>query len=65
MLEVIKKSLGIFDWLILVAAVYMFNKFNYADLEISEIVYIIVFSLWFVMLIIRVSIVYKSSGGKK
>lgn len=66
-IESIKKCLGFFDYILLIAAVYMFSHFDYSNLDIVEIVYIVSFTLWFGMLATRVYITYtgKNKGGKK
>ncbi len=64
MLEIIKDTLKIFDYLILVAAIYMFSHFDYSNLDTVQIIYIVTFVLWFVMLAVRIIILYKN-GGKK
>ncbi len=67
MLESVKKCLGFFDYILLIAAVYMFSHFDYSNLDIVEIVYIVSFTLWFCMLTFRIYITYKGEdkGRKK
>ena len=65
MLEVLKKSVGILDGLILVMAVFMFSHLDYDNLSTSDKIYIVGFGLWVIMLVIRVFIIYKNNGGKK
>ena len=65
MWEAIKKSMGTFDWLIFIAAFYMFSHFDYSNLDMVEIVYIVTFVLWFVMLGARIFITYRGKGEKK
>lgn len=62
--RVLKEILRPFDCLLLVAAVFLFAKFDYDNLEISDIIYIVLFSMWFTMLLIRAVIMYKGKGGK-
>ena len=64
MLEIIKSELKVFDYLIIIAAFYMFSNFDYNNLDTVQIVYIVTFVLWFIMLAVRVFILYKN-GGKK
>ena len=64
MFEIIKKELKVFDYLIIIAAFYMFSKLDFANLDMVEIVYLVTFVLWFIMLAVRVFIIYKN-GGKK
>ena len=61
----IKKSLGVFDYALLVAAVYMFTHMDYANLNIVEIVYIVSFTLWIIMLGIRININYRGRSDRK
>ena len=63
LLSVIKNVVGKLDWLLLIAAVCLFASFDYSNLTTVNIIYIVTFVLWFVMLCARVIIVYK--GGKK
>ncbi len=64
MKDVLKEILRPFDCLILVAAVFLFSKMNYDNLEIVDIIYIATFTLWFAMLIIRGVITYNRRGGR-
>ena len=64
MLEILKKELKIFDYFILIAAVYMFSHLDFSNLDTVQIVYLVTFVLWFIMLAVRVFILYKN-GGKK
>ena len=64
MFEIIKKELKVFDYLIIIAAFYMFSRLDFANLDIVQIVYVVTFVLWFIMLAVRVFIIYKN-GGKK
>ena len=64
MLEVLKKSVGILDGLILIAAAFMFFGMDYDNLTTSDKIYIVGFGLWVIMLVIRVYIIYKNGGGK-
>ena len=63
--RVLKEILRPFDCLLLVAAVFLFAKFDYDNLEISDIIYIVLFSLWFAMLVIRAVIMYNGKGGNR
>ena len=64
MLEAIKKSLGKFDYVLLIMAVYMFSHMEYSNLDIVQTVYIVSFVLWFIMLAVRTFIVYKNEVEK-
>ena len=63
MRKVLKEMLRPFDCFILIAAVFLFAKFDYDNLETADIVYIVTFTLWFAMFIIRGVIMYR--GGNK
>ena len=63
MLEAIKKSLKPFDYILLVVAAWLFSNFNYADLSTIDIIYIVSFTIWFIMLVVRTNIYYQ--GGKR
>ena len=64
MLEVLKKSVGILDGLILALAVFMFSNLDYENLSTSDKIYIVGFGLWVIMLVIRIFIIYKNTGVK-
>jgi len=64
MLEILKNELKLFDYFILIAAVFMFSRLDFANLDIVQIVYVVTFVLWFIMLAVRIFILYKN-GGKK
>lgn len=64
MLEILKKELKLFDYFILIAAVYMFSNLDFANLDIVQIIYLVTFVLWFIMLAVRVFILYKNEGQK-
>ena len=63
MLDVLKQSLKPFDYLILIAAVFLFSKFDYDHLAIIDIIYIISFTLWFIMMFIKIYILYRKRRG--
>lgn len=65
MLEVLKRAVSIFDALIIAAAVFLFSKMDYENLTLFNKIYIVVFVLWFLMLIVRIFIVYKNGEGNK
>lgn len=65
LLDAIKKCLGKFDYLLLIAAVYMFSHMDYSNLDIVQIVYIVSFTLWIIMLGIRINITYKGRSDRK
>ncbi|MBR1729212.1 MAG: hypothetical protein IJ728_06770 [Selenomonadaceae bacterium] len=62
MLDVVKKSLKLIDYLLLLAAVWMFSSFDYDNLSFINKVYIVSFTFWLVMLIVRIYVVYR--GGR-
>ena len=64
MLEVLKKSVGILDALILAAAAFMFFSMDYENLTTSDKIYIAGFGLWVIMLGVRIFIIYKNDEGK-
>lgn len=63
--DAIKKCLGKFDYVILLIAVYMFTHFDYANLDIVQIVYIVSFVLWLAMLCFRIYITCTGREPKK
>ena len=63
--NVIKKSLDKFDYVLIIAAVYMFTHMDFANLDIVEIVYIVSFTLWVIMLGIRININYRGRSDRK
>jgi hypothetical protein len=65
LLEVLKRAVSIFDALIIAAAVFLFSKMDYENLTLFNKIYIVVFVLWFLMLIVRIFIVYKNGEGNK
>lgn len=64
MLEVLKKSVGILDAIILAVAVYIFFSMDYENLSTSDKIYIAGFGLWVIMLCVRIFIIYKNGEGK-
>jgi len=64
MLEVLKKSVGILDGLILAVAAFVFFGMDYENLSTSDKIYIVGFGLWVIMLVIRIFIIYKNTGVK-
>ena len=68
MLEVIKKNLKLWDYVIFAIAVFMFSNFDYSNLNIIDIIYIVSFVMWFIMLGFRLFIIYRGNnkkGGRK
>ena len=65
MIAALKKSFNKFDALILLAAVFLFSHFDYANLSMLNKIYIASFAIWGVMKFIRVYIVFKNNSGKK
>ena len=60
LLKIIQKSLGKLDYVLLIAALILFTHFDYSNLVTSDIIYIVTFALWFVMLLVRIFIVFKN-----
>ena len=66
MLEIIKNTLGKFDYVILIMAIYMlFWHLDYSNLDWVQIVYLVSFVLWFIMLAARIFILYRNEVQKK
>ena len=63
--NLIKELLRPFDYLIFLAAFYLFATFDYDNLDTGAKVYIVTFTLWFAMIIIRGAILYKKINGRK
>lgn len=63
LLQLLKKILRPFDCLILVAAVILFINFDYSNLQTVDIIYMITFAIWFVLLLIRGYIIWSDKGG--
>ena len=63
MFKVIKDSIKIFDYFIMIAAVIMFAGFDYDNLNMIDKIYIVTFIIWFVLLAVRIYIIYQ--GGRK
>lgn len=64
MLEILKKSMNIIDVLILAAAAFLLTSYDYSNLSTLNIVYIVSFVLWLIMLAARIYIVYKKEAKK-
>jgi len=48
------------DWLIMILAVYLLGfKIRYHDLDTIDTVYLVTFSLWLVMFVIRLYFIHK------
>ena len=62
LLDIIKKSLKPFDYLILLAAAILFTNLDYNNLNMIDKIYIATFIIWFVLLLTRIYIIYK--GGQ-
>ena len=66
MLEIIKKTVGTLDYMILIIAIYMLGwHLDYSNLDIVQTVYLVSFVLWFVMLAARIFILYRNEVRKK
>ncbi len=64
LLEILKKAMNIFDVPILLAAAFILLRLDYSNLDVSDIVYIVVFILWLIMLGVRILVVYKRDAKK-
>ena len=64
MISILKKNLNFLDWVILALAIFMFARMDYANLSTVNIIYIVSFGLWLIMLAVRIFIIYKNGGGK-
>ena len=64
MAEIIKKSLNILDYLIIMAAFWVFSHIDFANLSWSNIFYLVTFVLWFGMLAVRIFIMYRNERQK-
>ena len=64
MLEILKKSMNIIDLLILAAAMFLLTSYDYSNLSTLNIIYIVSFVLWLIMLAARIYIVYKKEAKK-
>ena len=60
MLELLKKTFDKFDTLIILAAVFLFLHFDYANLSLIDKIYIASFAFWAVTKIIRLYIVWRN-----
>ena len=60
MLETLKKAMNLFDLLILAGAAYLLPRFDYSNLQVSDIIYIVGFVLWLIMFFVRIFIVHKN-----
>ena len=60
MLETLKKAMNLFDGLILAGAAYLLPRFDYSNLQVSDIIYIVGFVLWLIMFFVRIFIVHKN-----
>lgn len=64
MISILKKSLNFWDLIILALAAFLFSRFDYDNLQLSDKIYIAAFGLWLVMLFVRIFIIYKNGGDK-
>ena len=60
MVEILKKAFDKFDALIILAAIFLFLHFDYANLSLIDKIYIASFAFWTVTKAIRVYILYKN-----
>jgi len=64
LLEILKKAMNLIDVLILAAAAFLLTSYDYSNLSTLNIVYIVSFVLWLIMLAARIYIVYKKEAKK-
>ena len=57
-MEIIKKAFDKFDGLIILAAIFLFLHFDYANLSLLDKIYIASFSFWTITKLIRLYIIY-------
>ncbi|MBR0289696.1 MAG: hypothetical protein IJQ82_12020 [Selenomonadaceae bacterium] len=58
MMEIIKKAFDKFDGLIILAAIFLFLHFDYANLSLLDKIYIASFAFWTITKLIRLYIIY-------
>jgi len=64
LVEIIKKSLSVLDYLIIVAACFLLTHLDYANLTLTDKFYLVTFVIWFAMLAVRIFILYKNEVRK-
>ena len=57
-MEIIKKAFDKFDGLIILAAIFLFLHFDYANLSLLDKIYIASFAFWTITKLIRLYIIY-------
>lgn len=65
LIEAIKKSMGPLDYMLLLVAVYMFVKIDFATIDLIQKVYVAAFAVWLTMLGMRIYIYYTGGKGKE
>ena len=63
MLDILKKAFDKFDGLIILAAVFLFVHFDFANLSTLDKIYIASFAFWTVTKLIRLYIVWRNERG--
>ena len=58
--ELIKKSVTKIDWLIILMGVIIFAGMDYSNLAINDIIFIVSFLIWLVLLFVRIFIYSKN-----
>lgn len=53
------KSIKLMDGLILAMAIWILTDINYDDLTTMNVVYIITFTIWIVLFVLRLIVVYR------
>ncbi len=59
-MNILKKAFDKVDGLIILAAVFLFSNFDYNNLSLLDKIYSASFTLWAIMKLIRLYIVYKN-----
>ena len=60
MFDKLKNFLTKSDYLILIIAVFMFSHLDYSNLSTVDIIYIVSFLLWLVLLFVRIFIIRRN-----
>lgn len=63
MLDILKKAFDKFDGLIILAAMFLFVHFDFANLSTLDKIYIASFAFWTVTKLIRLYIVWRNERG--
>ncbi len=63
MLDILKQALRPMDCLIFVAAAILFTQLDYEALTAVEIMYMVTFGIWFLLLLVRIFIIYRKDSS--